>query len=90
MLNMMEVRDVNELDGILYSDIKEMLHNKEILENILFTTKIMFVNNEELIEFMNKLTSFGYNDIALDYVENLYDKVVLDFSDLKFNENNLK
>ena len=76
--------DVNSLDGILYSDIKDILDSKEVLENVLFTTKIMFLDNKELIEFMNKLTMFGYDDIALDYVENLYDKVMVDFTKFKY------
>jgi len=80
------LEDVDSIDGILYNDIKELLDSKENLENILFTTKIMFINNEELIEFMNKLTTFGYDDIALDYVENLYDKVMIDFT--KFHYDN--
>jgi len=84
-----EVIHIDELDGILYNDIKDIL-DKTTLENILFTTKIMFVDNNELIEFMNKLNEYGYEDVALDYVENIYDKLVLDFSKLKFNENKIK
>jgi len=84
-----EVTHIDELDGILYQDIKDML-DKTTLENILFTTKVMFVDNNELIEFMNKLNEYGYEEVALDYVENIYDKLVLDFSKLKFNENKIK
>jgi len=84
-----EVTDINELDGILYQDIKDIL-DKVTLENILFTTKVMFLDNEELIEFMNKLNEYGYEDVALDYVESIYDKLVLDFSKINFNENKVK
>jgi hypothetical protein len=85
------VTNVDELDGILYSDIKHLLNDKTILENILFTTKVIFVNNEEIVAFMNKLMQYGYEDIALDYVEEVYDKVVIDFSNLKtLNANKIK
>jgi len=80
-------QSVDEIDGVLYQDIKELLDDKEQLENLLFTTKIVFVNNEELVEFINKLMEYGYDDMALDYVENIYDKVPLDFSGIKKDEN---
>jgi len=82
-------QNVDELDGILYQDIKDILKDKTQLENVLFTTKIMFVDNSELIEFMNKLMEFGYEDMALDYVENIYDKLIVDFSKFRY-ENKAK
>jgi len=85
MVEHITLDDINSIDGILYSDIKDILDSKEVLENVLFTTKIMFLDNKELIEFMNKLTMFGYDDIALDYVENLYDKVMVDFTKFKYD-----
>ena len=85
------VTNVDEIEGVLYSDIKDLLNDKITLENLLFTTKIVFLNNEELVEFMNKLMQYGYEDMALDYVENVYDKIVIDFSNLKtLNENKTK
>jgi len=78
-----QMQSIDEIDAILYEDIKDILVSKEQLENILFTTKIMFLNNEGLVEFINKLMEYGYEDMALDYVENIYDKVVLDFSKFK-------
>ena len=83
-------KTIDELDGILFDDIKHLLNSREDIENVLFTTRIMFVDNEELIEFINKLMQFGYEDMALDYVENIYDKVMLDFSKLKKYENSSK
>jgi nitrate reductase assembly molybdenum cofactor insertion protein NarJ len=84
------IEDINELDGILYEDIKDLLDSKENIENVLFTTKLIFSNNEELVEFMNKLMQFGYEDMAFDYVEHIYDKAVFDFSKLKTYENSNK
>jgi len=83
-----KVDNIDMVDGILYSDIKHLLNNKTELENVLFTTKILFLNNEELMEFINKLMEYGYDDMALDYVENLYhNQIIMDFSKLKRNEN---
>ena len=92
MLEMEEivVNNIEEIDGVLYRDIKDVITSKELLENILFTTKLMFASNEELIEFINKLMEFGYEDIALDYVENIYDKAGFDFSKVKTYENKNK
>jgi hypothetical protein len=91
-LNIIEtkVENIHELEGVLFEDIKHLLNRKEDLENILFTTRVMFINQEELVEFINKLMEYGYEDMALDYVESLYNTLgPLDFSELK-NENNFK
>jgi len=85
-----ESNNIDDVDGILYKDIKHILNSKIEIENVLFTTRVMFLNNEELMEFMNKLMKFGYEDMALDYVENIYDKVTMDFSKLRRYENNSK
>ena len=82
--------NIDELDGIFYTDIKQFLNTKIEIENLLFTTKIMFQDNDELMEFMNKLMKFGYENIAFDYVENIYDKVTMDFSKLRKYENSSK
>ena len=85
-----KIQHIDEFEGILFEDIIHILDKKEILENLLFSTRVMFLNQEELVSFINKLMEYGYEDIALDYVENLYDKVgPLDFSELK-NENRIK
>jgi len=85
-----KIENINEFEGVLFEDVKHLLDKRETLENILFTTKILFVNQEELVSFINKLMEYGYKDMALDYVENLYETVgTLDFSDLK-NENRIK
>ena len=85
-----KLENIDEFEGILFEDVKHLLDDREKLENILFTTRIIFVNQEELVSFINKLMEYGYEDMALDYVENLYEKVgPLDFSDVK-NENRIK
>ena len=85
-----QVQNLDEIDGVLYKEIKEFLSSKEELENILFGTKIVFVENSELVEFINKLIEFNYKDVALDYMENVYNKIAIDFSDLRNYENKTK
>jgi len=85
-----KLENIDEFEGILFEDVKHLLDDREKLENILFTTRIIFVNQGELVSFINKLMEYGYEDMALDYVESLYEKVgPLDFSDVK-NENRIK
>ena len=85
-----KLENINEFEGVLFEDVKHFLDDRETLENILFTTRVMFINQEELISFINKLMEYGYEDMALDYVEKLYEKVgPIDFSELK-NENRIK
>jgi hypothetical protein len=82
------LQNPDEMDGVLYEDIKDKLNNKEEIENILFATRVVFMKKSELIEFMHKLMQFGYEDIALDYVEDLYDKAgIVDWAELKQYEN---
>jgi len=83
--------EIYELDGILYQDIKDLIFDKQSLENILFGPyKLIFVENEELVEFITKLTQYGYENMALDYVESIHDKILLDFSNFKTHESKIK
>jgi len=80
-----KLENIDEFDGILYKDIKNIINSKQELENILFTTQLMFEDSSEVIEFMNKLMMYGYEDMALDYVEKLHNTPVkLDFSDFRY------
>jgi len=87
----MKLQDVNSLDGVLYQDIKDIINDRESLENIIFNNKVLFLNQDELVEFINKLIKYGYEDMALDYLENIYDNVgALDFSNLNYENHNKK
>jgi len=75
-------------EAVPYSDIKEFLNSKEGLENVLFNTKIVFESQQELEDFINKLLKFGYEAMAMDYIEKLYhSEIKLDLSTLLKDEN---
>jgi hypothetical protein len=84
-----ELQNIEELEGVLYKDIKEFLNSKEVFESVLFTTQLFFQSNEELLDFINKLIEFGYEERAFDYLENIPNKLTFDFSKLKY-ENKYK
>ncbi len=60
-----------ELDAIFFKDIKNLVKNREDLESILFSTKILFASKEELIEFMKMLIKYGFKDMAYNYFEEI-------------------
>jgi hypothetical protein len=61
----------NEFDGVLYKDVKNLLTSKENLENLLLSTKIIFENKDELLEFFQLLLDYGYKDVAISYFEEI-------------------
>ena len=61
-----KLENIDEIDAILYKDIKDIINSKQNLESILFTTQLLFEDSSEVIEFINKLTMYGYEDMALD------------------------
>ena len=60
-----------EINGILFSDVKLLVKTKEDLENILLSTKVIFENKEDLLEFLEMLLEFGYKESAISYFEEL-------------------
>ena len=60
-----------EIDGILFSDVKSIVKNKEDLENILLSTKVVFESKEDLLEFFELLLNYGYKESAISYFEEL-------------------
>jgi len=59
------------LDGVTLEDVKELVHSKEDLENILFSTKIIVKSKDDVVEFLNLLMKYGYKDSAIEYFERL-------------------
>jgi len=61
-------------DGILYGDFKKLLDDgadfKEIFENIMFSTKVIITEKKDFIDFLDKLIEHGFNEMALNYLEN--------------------
>ena len=63
-----------ELDGILYSDFKQICSRigfKKGFENLIFSTKIIFTQKEDFFDFLNTLVDYGFNDYCLQYIESM-------------------
>jgi hypothetical protein len=71
---------MNELNGIMFKDVKEIVKTKEDLENILLSTKVIVENKDELIEFFDMLLSYGFKENALSYFEELLGKIDSDLA----------
>ncbi len=63
--------DSEEINGILFKDVKDIVKTKENLENVLLSTKVVFENKDELLEFFEMLLNFGYKESAISYFEEL-------------------
>ena len=72
-------------NGVLFKDVKNLIHSKEDLENLLFSTKILFESKEEVVEFFDMLLKYGKKESALNYLEELITQI--DDADMinKFN-----
>ncbi|DAB27900.1 MAG: hypothetical protein A2513_05915 [Sulfurimonas sp. RIFOXYD12_FULL_33_39] len=61
-------------DGILYKDFKALIDEggnfKEIFENIMFSTKVIITQKEDFIDFLENLIEYGFEEMALTYLEN--------------------
>jgi hypothetical protein len=66
---------VDEIKGILFKDLKDLIKSKEDLENIIFSTKVIFESKSDLMEFFDLLINYGYKEHALNYFEELTSKI---------------
>ncbi|GAB6045650.1 hypothetical protein JCM11957_12480 [Caminibacter profundus] len=60
-----------EIDGISFTDVKQIVKDKQDLENILLSTKVIFEDKDELIEFFEMLLKYGFKENAISYFEEL-------------------
>ena len=60
-----------ELDGILFKEVKNIVKTREDLENILLSTKVIFEEKDDLLEFFDMLLKFGFRDQAMSYFEDI-------------------
>lgn len=60
-----------EIDGINFTDVKQIVKDKQDLENILLSTKVIFEDKDELIEFFEMLLKYGFKENAISYFEEL-------------------
>ncbi len=60
-------------DGIRYSDFLELVAQrgsfKKTFEDIMFSTKVVITNKDEFIDFVTKLSSEGFDEMALRYLD---------------------
>ena len=62
-------------DGILYEDFLTILEQnngdfKKVFDNIMFSTKVIITKKEDFLSFLDNLIENGYNEMALNYLEN--------------------
>lgn len=82
LLNKYEEAQINDIDGILYSDFKKLLDDKndfkKIFEYAMFSTKIIFTKKSDFYEFLNLLIDNGLSNISMQYIENLSSDITSD------------
>jgi len=60
-------------DGIMYNEFKELIKNENdfnrIFENIMFSTRVIITEKEDVVDFLDNLIDHGYKEMALSYLE---------------------
>ncbi len=60
-------------DGIRYEDFMELVESrgsfKEAFEDIMFSTKVVITNRDEFIDFIKHLSTEGFQEMALNYLD---------------------
>ena len=71
-------------NGIAYKDFHKMCEEKsfkEVFENLIFSTKIIFTARDDFYQFLKDLIANGFEHIALSYIEDMpqisYDQSIL-------------
>ena len=64
-----------EINGIFFKDVKQIVKSKEDLENILLSTKVLFEEKDELLEFFDLLLKYGFKENAISYFEDLISQI---------------
>ncbi|MCF6201397.1 MAG: hypothetical protein L3J42_04650 [Hydrogenimonas sp.] len=61
------------LGGITYNDFKELVELRgsfrRAFEDIMFSTKVMISEKEDLLDFLQQLVDNGFNEMAMRYIE---------------------
>jgi len=60
-------------DGILYSDFKEIVKErdfKEVFENIMFSTRVIITSKSDFLDFLDNLIENDFKTMAFTYLEN--------------------
>jgi len=60
-------------DGIRYKDFMQIVDSrgdfKEAFEDIMFSTKVVITNRDEFIDFIKHLSTEGFQEMALNYLD---------------------
>jgi len=60
-------------NSISYEDFEKIVKDREnfktAFEDIMFSTKVIISDPKDFIEFIENLVSFGFNDMAINYLE---------------------
>lgn len=81
LVNDFEEAKINDIDGILYSDFKKLCRAssfKKIFEYAMFSTKIVFTNKGDFVEFLDLLVENDLPHISLQYIETLEGDIIYD------------
>ncbi len=61
------------MDGITYADFKELVtlrgSFRRAFEDIMFSTRVVITDKEELFDFIRSLVDNGFDEMALQYIE---------------------
>ncbi|MDQ1325451.1 MAG: hypothetical protein QG564_575 [Campylobacterota bacterium] len=72
LVNSLE-EEVEYGEGIRYSDFLELVKQrgsfKKAFEDIMFSTKVVITNKDEFIDFVARLSSEGFDEMALGYLD---------------------
>ncbi len=72
LLNPIE-EQIDYSDGIRYSDflmlVEERGSFKQAFEDIMFSSKVVITNKDDFIDFVKKLSTEGFNEMALGYLD---------------------
>ncbi|MDO7253746.1 histidine kinase [Helicobacter cappadocius] len=66
--------EAENIDGILYPDFKKICQNKnfkEVFENLIFSTKIVFTNKNDFYDFLDLLVENNFYEMSISYIENM-------------------
>ncbi|BDY13232.1 hypothetical protein HCR_15440 [Hydrogenimonas cancrithermarum] len=61
------------INGISYADFKELVELRgsfrRAFEDIMFSTRVVITEKEELLDFLQQLVENGFNEMAMRYIE---------------------
>jgi tetratricopeptide (TPR) repeat protein len=61
------------VNGINYDDFKELVRQrgsfKRAFEDIMFSTRVVITEKNDLLDFLQQLVNNGFNDMAMRYIE---------------------